>query len=181
MRARTLLVVFSVLGVLVLAGCGSSSKSSSNSTPKSTSKSSGTTPQNFAVDTPDGQVSLSLNGQLPPNWPANFPVPSDAKPAGSGSLANSSSGFMIAVYDSSQTPTDVFNFYKTNPSLTVSSARSAGAGSAYVGTITLGGNDAGGSVVVTSSGSGSRIVVVLPGSSASSNTTTSGATTTTAA
>jgi hypothetical protein len=167
-----LVVVICVLG---LAACGSSSKKSSGS-----GNTSGTSPQNFQVQTPEGQVSLSLNGHLPPNWPANFPVPSDAKPAGSGSLANDSSGYMVAVYDSSQSPSDVFNFYKTNASLTVSSSRSAGVGSAYVGTISLGGDNAGSSVVVTSSGSGSRIIVTLKGGSASSTTTANVTTTTNA-
>ncbi len=178
MRVRTLLVV---VGVLMLAACGSSSKSSSKDSSKKSST-SGTAPKSFAVDTPDGQVSLSLDGQLPPNWPGSFPVPSDAKPAGSGSLVNGTSGFLIAVYDSSQTPSDVFNFYKTNASLTVTSSKSAGVGDKYVGTVELGGSYDGGSVVVVSSGSGSRIIVTLKGSSSgasTSTTTATGATTTT--
>ena len=78
-----------IFAIVLMAACGSSSKSSSSTTT--------TVPRNFNVETPNGQVSLSLDGQLPPNWPSSFPVPSGATPAGSGSLVKAGSGALIGV------------------------------------------------------------------------------------
>ena len=89
MRIRAAVLALIAVLVLGLAACSSSSKSSSNSSNKNSTN-------GVHVETPDGQVSLSLNGQLPPNWPSSFPVPNGAKAAGSGSLVNGSSGTMIA-------------------------------------------------------------------------------------
>ena len=162
MRTRVTITAL-VVGILLLAACSSSSKSGSSTTT--------TAGKNFHVETPDGQVSLSLDGQLPPNWPASFPVPSGATAAGSGSLANGDSGVMIGVYTTSESPEDAYNFYKTNPTLTVTSSTSAGLGSAYLGTVKLGGTYAGSSVVIASL-SGTYIVITLKSGSASSTTTT---------
>ena len=152
-----------LVGILLLTACSSSSKSGSSTTT--------TTGKNFHVETPDGQVSLSLDGQLPPNWPATFPVPSAATAAGSGSLVNQDKGVMIGVYSTSESPQDVYNFYKTNSSLTVTSSKSAGAGSAYLGTIKLGAQYDGSSVVVASL-SGVYIVITLKAGAAAGTTTT---------
>jgi len=168
MRTRLVLVIAVSCGLL-LAGCSSSSKSSDNGNRNSTT----TNAKNFHVETPDGQVSLSLDGQLPPNWPSSFPIPSGATPAGSGSLVNGGSGVMIGVYTTSQAASDVFNFYKTNSSLTVTSSNSAGAGSAFVGTVKLGGSYDGSSVVVEATGNSStNIVITLKSSSGATTTTT---------
>ena len=166
---RRVMAVVAVLGIIVLAACSSSSKSSSG-TPRSTTT---TASKNLHVQTPEGQVSLSLNGQLPPNWPSSFPVPSGATPAGSGSLVKQGSGVMIGVYSTSQSSTDTFNFYKSNSSLTVTSSKSAGVGSVYLGTIKLGGSYAGSSVVITSTGGTTHITITLKsGSTAGATTTT---------
>ena len=93
MKSR--LTVGLLLGCLVAAAGCSSSSSSSTAGPATTAASPATTTasptpkiwaKNFQVSTPNGQVSLSLDGQLPPNWPSQFPVPAGAKAAGSGSL-----------------------------------------------------------------------------------------------
>ena len=62
-----------LLGCLAaVSGCSSSGSSTASKT----------TARNFQVSTPNGQVSLSLDGQLPANWPSQFPVPSGAEVAG---------------------------------------------------------------------------------------------------
>ena len=164
------MALVAVLGIIVLAACSSSSKSTANS--NSRRDTTTTASKNLHVQTPDGQVSLSLNGQLPPNWPSSFPVPSGATPAGSGSLVKQGSGVMIGVYGTSQSPTDTYNFYKTNSSLTVTSSKSAGVGNVYLGTIKLGGSYAGSSVVITSTGGTTHITITLKSGSTAGTTTT---------
>jgi hypothetical protein len=165
MRIRTVSAL-AVLVFVLLAACGDSSSSSSSTTTTTTKASA----KNVAVETPDGQVSLSLDGQLPPNWPADFPVPSGATPAGSGSLAKGGSGVTIGVYTTTQAPTDAFNFYKTNSSLTITKSGSVGTGDKYVGTVEFTGTFTG-NVTVVAAGSGTNIVVTLK--TESSTTTTS--------
>ena len=166
-RALSVLVV-----LLIAAGCSSSSKSSGKES--TTSPSTG-----FQVETPDGQVSLSLNGQLPPSWPSDFPVPSGAKAAGSGSLVSGTEGAMVGVYTTSQAASDVYTFYKTNPSLTVTSASAAGAGSAYLGTVKLGGAYPNSSVTVAALSGTTYIVIILKAASTTTTTATAATTTTT--
>jgi hypothetical protein len=171
MRLRSLISLSAVIVVVVvLAGCGGDDDSAST-----TSTTSGKSVQ---VETPDGQVSLSLTGDLPPNWPTNFPKPDNATPAGSGSLVNSTAGTLIGVYKTDGSPSDAFDFYKTNTKLDITSSSSAGAGSAFLGTVKLGGSYDGSSVVVAGSGDTTYIVVTLkPGPGGSS--TSAGSTTTT--
>ena len=163
MRIRSV-TAFAVLAIALLAACGSSSKSSSTTTTTVSGK-------NIAVQTPDGQVSLSLDGQLPPNWPAGFPVPSGATPAGSGSLVNGDTGVLVGVYTTTQPPADAFDFYKNNASLTVTNPKSIGTGDAYVGTLDLSGSYTG-NVTVVATGSGTHIVVTLKSGSSNATTTT---------
>jgi hypothetical protein len=117
-----------LLGCLV-AAAGCSSSSSSTASPATTAASPATTTaspapkitaRNFQVSTPNGQVSLSLDGQLPPDWPSQFPVPAGAKAAGSGSLGGSSSATLVAAYTTSQAASDAFAFYTGNSKLTTS-------------------------------------------------------------
>jgi len=166
MRIRSV-TAFAVLAIALLAACGSSSKSSSTTT---------TTKKNVAVETPDGQVSLSLDGQLPPNWPSGFPVATGATPAGSGSLVNGGSGVMIGVFTTKQSPSDAYEFYKNNSALTVTNSGSVGAGDTYVGTVEFTGTYVG-NVTVVAAGSDTNIVVTLK--SAATSTTTSNITSTT--
>ena len=107
MKSR--LAVGLLLGCLV-AAAGCSSSSSSAASPATTAASPATTTasptpkitaRNFQVSTPNGQVSLSLDGQLPSNWPSQFPVPAGFKVAGSGSLGGSSSATLVAAYTAS--------------------------------------------------------------------------------
>ena len=164
MRIRSVsAVALSVITLLAACGSDDDSKSSSNTTTTLSST-------HLQVETPDGQVSLSLNGKLPPGWPSDFPVPKGATPAGSGSLVNGGSGVKIGVYTTSQAPADAFEFYKSNASLTVTASGSAGTGDKYVGTIQLGGSSPG-NVTIVASGSKTYIVVTLKSESSSTTTT----------
>ncbi len=157
-----------LLGCL-MAAAGCSSSSSSTASPATTAASPATTTasptpkvtaRNFQVSTPSGQVSLSLDGQLPPNWPSQFPVPAGAKAAGSGSLGGSSSATLVAVYATSQSGSDAFAFYRDNSKLTTSDQRSAGSGAHYVGRAKITAPYTGSVTVVSHSGT-TYIVIVL--------------------
>ena len=172
MKSR--LAVGLLLGCLV-AAAGCSSSSSSTASPATTAASPATTgasptatstAKNFQVSTPNGQVSLSLDGQLPPNWPSQFPVPPAAKVAGSGSLGGSSSATLVAAYTTSQSPSDAFAFYTDNPKLTTSGQRSVGTGAHYVGRAKITAPYTGSVTVVSHSGT-TYIVIVLTSSRSS--------------
>lgn len=177
-RSRSLVAAVALTSVLALGtvatACGSDSNTASTTTTAAPS-SSGTAPKSFSVSTPQGDVSLSLDGKLPPSWPSSFPVPSGAEPAGSGSLAKSESGVQIAVFSTSQSGADAFSFYSQNSSLSPSNVKSTGVGNAFVGTLTLGGSWDG-SVTVAGSGGTTYIVVVLTGSSGAGSSGGSGTT-----
>ena len=169
MKSR--LAVGLLLGCLV-AAAGCSSSSSSTASPATTTASPATTTatptpartaQNFQVSTPNGQVSLSLDGKLPPNWPSEFPVPSGAKVAGSGSLGGSSSATLVGAYTTSESPSDAFAFYKDNSKLTTSGGKSVGAGAQYIGRVKITAPYTGSVTVVSHSGT-TYIVIVLTSS-----------------
>jgi len=151
--------IIAVAATLFLVGCGSSHSNSSSSSTSSPSRS-------FTVNTPEGSVSVSLDGQLPPGWPSGFPVPDGATPAGSGSAGGSEQSHMIAVFQSSEAGQDAFDFYKNNSALTVNNAKSVGAGGAFVGTLDLTGTYSG-SVTVTGHNNQTYIVVYLHSSTGS--------------
>lgn len=169
MRRRSMaLLVTAGLTAAIGAGCSSSDTSAPTTT--STSTTTTTTPRTMAVDTPDGQVSLSLDGALPPNWPSAFPVPSGATAAGSGSLGGSDKTVMVGVFSTSEAPDETFTFYRNSADLSVESPSSAGAGNAFVGKLSLTGTYEGSVSVVGGSGS-TLIVVVLESPGAGSNGT----------
>jgi hypothetical protein len=152
MRKGFISLVLVVAVTLGVAACGSSSSSTTTTSASPTSGS-------VNVATPDGQVSLSLNGQLLPGWPANFPIPPGATPSGSGSLGNSQQTGMIGVYSSTMTPQDAFNFYVNDPNLTTSNKKTIGVGSAFVGSLSLSGSYTG-SVTVSNVGSSGTLIVI---------------------
>jgi hypothetical protein len=164
--ATAVVALLSVSAALVLGACGSSSKSGSETSTTTSNKA-------LSVDTPEGQVSVALNGALPPGWPSDFPVPDGSTPKGSGSLANDTHDAKIGVFTSTESPRDAFDFYSTNSSVTVKSHSSVGVGSTFVGQLELGGKYAGSSVVVVPGGDGSYIVIsLLPAGSSSTTTST---------
>jgi hypothetical protein len=161
---------FAALALLVLAGCGSSSgtagASPTGGVQATAAQASPSSNKGFQVSTANGQVSVSLSGALPPNWPTSFPVPQGATPAGSGSLVGATAGVKVAVYGTSASPADTFDYYKSNPQLTTSGARSVGAGSTYLGSLKVTAPYSG-SVTVVSRNNSTYIVIVLTGGTAS--------------
>lgn len=113
-----LLVTASILlGMLALPACSSSKSAKSQ----------------FEISTQEGQVSLSLDGKLPPGWPANVPVPPGAEAAGSGSLVANSKGAMVGVYKTAQSAEDVYGYYTGDSSIVVDSKSALGSGTRFVG------------------------------------------------
>jgi hypothetical protein len=146
--------VLAIAALLLIMGCSSSpSKSSTSSSTTSPGRS-------LTVNTPEGSVSLSLDGKLPPGWPSGFPIPPGATPAGSGSIGGSTEAHMIAVFDYPGTGQNAFDFYKNDNTLTVNNAKSVGTGSSFVGQMELTGNYSG-SVTVTAIKGQTYVVVYL--------------------
>lgn len=174
--SRAVLVGTMAIG-LVLATVGCSSDSDSTAATTTTAA-----PDNrsFQISTDAGQVSLSLDGKLPPGWPTNFPLPSGAEPAGSGSIGSSSEGVMVAVFSATGSPEDTYDYYVSDAGLTVDSKRSVGVGGAYLGTVTFSGAESGTVTVLPKDGE-TLIVVILQtdGAGGSTGTTTAGASGTT--
>ena len=161
------LAAAAVLIGAVAVGCSddSSSKSSSSTTTSKDGRKS------FQVSTPDGQASLSLDGQLPPGWPSGFPVAPDTKKAGSGSLGNTDKTVLIGVYSATSKPEDVFNFYKSSSAYTVNNSSSAGAGSAFIGTIEFSGAYTGNANVLSNGGTTYVIVSLEAGGAGTTSST----------
>ena len=180
--AKSIVGVFLV--ALVVAACGGGGGSSTTTTVPTTTTTLNL--QSIAIQAPEGQVSLTLDGKLPPGWPANFPVPQGATPAGSGTVGGTTKTFMVGVYDFAASPQDAYTFYKNGTGgITAESSSSVGAGTTFVGTVKLGGTYKG-SVTVISLNGQTVIVVVLEGGGSTSTTrgrtsTTSGRSTTTTA
>jgi hypothetical protein len=151
----------------VAVGCSSNDSNKSSST-TTTSRSNR---KSFQVTTPDGQASLSLDGQLPPGWPSGFPVAPNTKKAGSGSLGNTSKTVLIGVYSATSKPEDVFNYYKSSNAYTVNSSNSAGAGSAFVGTVEFSGAYTGNTTVVSNQGTTYVIVSLETGGAGTTSST----------
>lgn len=174
MHKRTRIAASTALACLVLAGAACSSENSA-STSTSTSTSSATLPQSFQVDTADGQVSLSLDGKLPPGWPKDFPVPASAQPAGSGSLGTSTdSTLRVGVYTTGDPGDSVLDFYSNDPDLVTTGRKGAGLGDNFAGRIELT-SPYTGSVTVVSRQGNTYLVVTLKGEQPAPTTSTTGA------
>jgi hypothetical protein len=126
---------------------------------------------NVEVSTPEGQVSLSLNGKLPPNWPSNTPVPPGARPAGSASLVGNAHGIKAGVYRSRQSPEQVYNFYTGDSSITTTSKSAVGSGSNFVGRVSITAPITA-NITIVPYQHGSLIVIVIPGGHGASTTPT---------
>lgn len=169
--------------VVIATGTAACSDSSSDASTTTTTRKEATTTvkaKNFEVSTPDGQVSLSLDGQLPPGWPTSFPVPTKTEAAGSGSLEGSTSGYLVAVYTSTGSGKDAFDFYTSQTELQPSEQKSLGSTN-FVGTMKIASPETG-SITVTEVSGTTYIVVILKTSGSSTSTTASSmeSTTTTA-
>jgi hypothetical protein len=169
---RSLLIPVAVAVAVAAGGCsGSTSDTPGTTTAATAGTTTGTSARNVVIDTASGQASLSLDGQLPPGWPAAFPIPPGATPAGSGSLIKDQSGGMVAVYRLSGTPQVAFSFYTDNKDLNITDASSVGLGQAFVGRAKLNGTYQG-SVSVGGAGGGDLLVIVLSGAPGVSTSTT---------
>jgi len=178
-RVRDLVTVAALSATVVLAVVGCSSSGTKDSTTTTTSTTSASN-RSFEISTADGQVSLSLDGNLPPGWPDTFPVPDGASPAGSGSLAKDGSGKLVGVFTGTMSPQDAYDFYKSSTAYTVDGSQAVGAGPAYVGTVTFSGTYEGRVTVLSKGGSTTIVIVIDAGSDADTNDTGSSGTTTAA-
>ena len=116
-RTAIVVAVAAVAAFGTLAASCSSDDSSSGKTTTTEKSKSNDSKKNFSVSTPAGEVSLSIDGELPPGWPSGFPVPKGADVAGSGSVAKSDSGVMVGVYTTKQSGKDTFDYYTGQSSL----------------------------------------------------------------
>ena len=170
MQRRSLAILaLAAAATVATVGCSSDE----TTTPTTTSTTTTTAPRNVAVDTPNGQVSLSLDGELPPNWPSDFPVPSGATAAGSGSLGGTDDTVMVGVYTTSESAEDTFDYYRNSAELSIESPSTAGAGNAFVGKLSLT-DTYEGSVTVAGAAGTTTIVVVLEASGSGSSGTVPG-------
>lgn len=149
-----------------VAGCSSDDSSSADSTSTTTTTEA---TKNFQVATPEGQVSLSLDGELPPGWPEDFPLPDGAEPAGSGSLGGSESTVRVGVFEVSGSGREVLDFYAGDDALETGEPSFVGSGEDLVGSIDLVSPYAGSVTVLSRDGVG-YLVVGLTGSGATETT-----------
>ncbi len=168
---RSIIVAAVVAVAVVITGCSKSDSSTTTTEKTKGSDSVSSGDKSFAVDTPDGQVSLSLNGKLPPNWPSSFPAPKDSKVAGSGSVAGSESGYKVAVYSTRQSGQDVFDSYKSQTSLYPTDVKSVQPGGLFLGSMKISGSQDG-TITVTERDGNTYVIVVLSGGGGSASTTT---------
>jgi hypothetical protein len=177
-RIRRTALALTLAGAAALgtvgASCSSDSDSGSATSTTAVTKDTTGAKQGVSVKTPAGEVSLSLDGKLPPDWPTNFPTPSGARTAGSGSLVKDDSGVQVGVFTTKQSGSDAYDFYTGQASLKPTDQKSTEIGSAFLGSMKISGEDSG-SVTIAELGGTTYIVAVL---SPSGGTTTSSTTTT---
>lgn len=174
MRVRHLTVTALALAAAVvpLASCSSEDSASTSTTASTTTAS--TVPKNFQVSTPAGQVSLSLDGQLPPGWPEDFPLPDDAEPAGSGSLGDAEATVRVGVFTTTASGQDTLDVYANDEDLQTENPSLAGSGDRLVGSLDLVSPFAGSVTVLSRSGTTYLIVTLNDGAGGSASTTTTG-------
>lgn len=161
--------------VLALGAAACSSNDSATTTTEGSESTTTTTtlPQSFQVATPDGQVSLSLDGKLPPGWPRDFPVPASAEPAGSGSLGNADTAVRVGVYRTDEGGEETLDFYTQDQDLATTGRTAAGVGESFVGRLSLTSPYTGTINVVSHQGT-TYLVITLKGDTTASTTSTTG-------
>jgi hypothetical protein len=172
-RHRRATAALVVAGLAVLAALGSCSghddPSSSTATTTATAGAPGRSGR--SVTTPDGQVSLTLDGRLPTGWPSGIPIPPGSTPAGSGVLQGSSADVSIGVLTTTSTPRQVLAFY-SGAGRASGPASAVGSGRSFVGTVGLATPP--GRVTVVPGGDGSYVIVTLPARGTGGTSTTAG-------
>ena len=177
---RVVVLAVAVAAVLAVVAASCSDDSSTTTTTAGTTTSSRGSGNGFSVNTPAGEVSLSLDGDLPPNWPSTFPVPAGADVAGSGSLGKDDSSVMVGVYTTRKSGSDTFDFYRGESSLSPSDEKSTSVGSGFIGSMKISGRYDG-SVTVAEVGGTTYIVAILTSGSATSTTSGTGSSASTTA
>lgn len=174
-RRASLIGRLGAVAVIVVVSGGAvvscSSDDSATTTTTTTEES-----KDFQISTPAGEISVSLDGKLPPDWPKDFPVPDGATAAGSGSLGGKDKTVQVGVFSSTESARKSFDFYTSDTSLGTDEVSSIGSGSTFLGTAKLTG-DYSGQVAVTPSSDGSYIIVLLQTSGSDAPTTTAPSTT----
>ena len=124
---------------LVLAACVTATTAVCSSSGKGVDAPTTTTlaveTKGFATETPDGQVSLSLDGVLPPHWPANFPVASAHRSRRLGLARRYHQDCARRCVLVDRPAADVYRFYASNSAYSVDRSTSVGNGSFFVGNI----------------------------------------------
>lgn len=151
---------------------GACSGDDTATTSSTTTTTTSAAPRNFQVSTPDGQVSLSLDGQLPPGWPTDFPVPGGAEPAGSGSVGDAESTVRVGVFTTTEAGQATLEFYTDNTEVQTDNPAAAGSGDGLVASLDLVAPYEGSLTVLSRTGATYLIVVLNEDSPGSSGTTT---------
>jgi hypothetical protein len=139
-----------------------------------TTTTTSTPAKNFRVSTPEGQVSLSLDGELPPGWPTDFPVPDGAEPAGSGSIGDAVSTARVGVFTTTESGEATLEFYTDNADVQTDNASAAGSGDRFVGSLDLDSPYEGTLTALSRAGATYLVVVLNESTRGSSSTTTNG-------
>ena len=172
MRKTTIAALTAVIVLIGASACSSDSDDSSSTTTTAKDQSLDSNSSNgFNISTPEGEVSVSLDGELPSGWPSDYPLPRRTDAAGSGALADTSSGVMVGVYTTKESGQDAFDFFTGETSLVPSSESKAGGSSNFLGSMTTAGSYPG-SVTVGEVKDSTYIVVILTNEGTDSTATT---------
>lgn len=173
MKVRRFAIV-ALAAASVAVPVGACSGEDTDATSSTTTTTTSAPPRNFQVSTPDGQVSLSLDGQLPPGWPTDFPVPDGAEPAGSGSIGDAESTVRVGVFTTTETGQATLDFYTDNSDVQTENPAAAGSGDRLVASLDLVAPYEGSLTVLSRTGTTYLIAVLnedAPGSSSTTTTT----------
>lgn len=136
-RTLSLLCCLTLAGGLVVVGCNDSDDETTTTTTEAPAT---TEAQSLTFPTGEGTVRVTLDGELPANWPADFPLPDGATPLGSGEMVAEDATRMIGVFSAAGTAQETYEFYRDNPDLSVTGSSVFGsAGPDDASTLTLNG------------------------------------------
>lgn len=169
MNVRRFAIAIATVAVIAVPVAACSGDDTADTTTTTTTSAP---PRNFQVSTPDGQVSLSLDGQLPPGWPSDFPVPDGAEPAGSGSIGDGESTVRVGVFTTTGAGQATLEFYTDNTEVQTENPAAAGSGDRLVASLDLVAPYEGSLTVLSRTGTTYLIVVLNEDAPGSSNTTT---------
>lgn len=170
-RTLCILCCLALAGGLAVAGCSDSDDETTTTTAEAPAT---TEAPGFSAVTGEGMVRVTLDGQLPANWPEDFPLPDGATPVGSGRMAGEETTTMIGVFSATGTARETYEFYRDNPDLTVTDSSIFGsAGPDDPATVMLNGQFPGRVSVIVQSGT--TYIIANLQTSSSGTTTENGA------